>query len=275
MRNSVLKKLIMGFGLVVALVTPVLGQYEPNLANPYYSGQQQASGQGTVATDPKSRARVHTELGAAYYQAGAMAIALEHLRVAISADAKYVEAYSVRGLVHTALKENDKAEEDFRRALGIAPDDPEVNNNYGWFLCETGKERQSIAYFLNALKSPLYETPERAYTNAGRCALKAGDQDGAQSYLLKAVQLSRDGGAMPRFQLALLFYKRNILEESRVYLNEVMKLVNPPTAETLWLGVRLERKLSNRAAESDYASQLRSRYPTSVEYQEFLKGNFE
>ena len=30
MRNSVLKKLIMGFGLVVALVTPVLGQYEPN-----------------------------------------------------------------------------------------------------------------------------------------------------------------------------------------------------------------------------------------------------
>ena len=275
MRVFSLDKLIFVFGLGIAFAVSAQVQYTPDASNPYYSGQQQASGQGTVATDPKTRARVHTELGAAYYQAGAMAIALEHLRVAISADSKYVEAYSVRGLVHTALKEYDKAEEDFRRALGIAPDDPEVNNNYGWFLCETGKERQSIAYFLNALKSPLYETPERAYTNAGRCALKAGDQEGAQNYLLKAVQLSRDGGAVPRFQLATLFYKKNILEESRVYLNEVMKMLNPPTAEALWLGVRLERKLSTRAAESDYAAQLRSRYPTSVEYQEFLKGNFE
>jgi type IV pilus assembly protein PilF len=42
-----------------------------------------------------------------------------------------------------------------------------------------------------------------------------------------------------------------------------------------WLGVRIERKLGNRAAEGGFASQLRSRYPSSMEYQEFLKGNFE
>jgi type IV pilus assembly protein PilF len=84
----------------------------------------------------------------------------------------------------------------------LAPNDPEVNNNYGWYLCDTGRERQSIAYFLNALKSPLYETPERAYTNAGTCALKAGDLDGAQGYLLQGIQLSRDGGMTARFQMA-------------------------------------------------------------------------
>ena len=226
-------------------------------------------------SDPRNRAKVHTELGAMYFQLGNPAVALDELRIALSADANYFSAYSVRGLVHASLKEYGKAEDDFRRALDIAPNDPDVNNNYGWYLCETGKERQSIAYFLNALKSPLYETPDRAYTNAGTCALKVGDLDGAQGYLLKALQLSRDGAMTARLQLANLFYRRGIYEEARVYLNDALKMMEPPTADALWLGLRLERKQGNKAAEGGYASQLRGRYPTSPEYQEFLKGNFE
>ena len=54
-----------------------------------------------------------------------------------------------------------------------------------------------------------------------------------------------------------------------------MKAMDNPSAEALWLGVRLERKLGNKAGEGNYAAQLRSRHPTSLEYQAFLKGNFE
>lgn len=260
------KRLTLGIGLAFCCTLPAMAQqYQFN--NP--GGQEQKN------TDPRNRARVHTELGAMYFQAGNYAVALDELQIALNADSSYYQAYSVRGLVHTALRENDKAESDFRRALDIAPNDPEVNNNYGWYLCETGKERQSIAYFLNALKSPLYETPDRAYTNAGTCALKAGDLEGAQNYLLKAVQLSRDGAMTARLELAKLFYRRGIFEESRIYLNDALKMMEPPSAEALWLGVRLERRLGNRVAEGGFASQLRSRYPSSTEYQEFLKGNFE
>jgi len=236
---------------------------------------QTAGGERAAPSDPRTRARIHTELGGLYLQAGNLAVALDELAIAIDADRGFYQAFSVRGLVYSQLKEYGKADADFRRALDLAPNDPEVNNNYGWYLCETGKERQSIAYFLNALKSPLYETPERAYTNAGSCALKAGDLDAAQTYLLQAVQLSRDGAVVARLQLARLFYRRGILEESRIYLNDALKMMEPPTAEALWLGVRLERRLGNRLAEGSYAAQLRSRYPTSPEYQEFLKGNFE
>lgn len=235
----------------------------------------QSGGERAAPSDPRTRARIHTELGGLYLEAGNLAVALDELAIAIDVDRSFYQAYSVRGLVYSQLKEYGKADADFRRALDLAPNDPEVNNNYGWYLCETGKERQSIAYFLNALKSPLYETPERAYTNAGSCALKAGDLDAAQTYLLQAVQLSRDGAVVARLQLARLFYRRGILEESRIYLNDALKMMEPPTAEALWLGVRLERRLGNRLAEGSYAAQLRSRYPTSPEYQEFLKGNFE
>jgi type IV pilus assembly protein PilF len=225
--------------------------------------------------DPKYRAKIHTELAAAYYQAGNPAVALEEVRIALEADPGHVQAYSVRGLVHAQLKEYAKAEEDFQRALKIAPKNPDVNNNYGWFLCETGQPRQSIQYFLNAVKDPLYETPEVAYANAGRCALKAGDMDGAQEYLLQALRVAKSQVPETRYQLANVFYLRGNLDESKVYLNEAVKTMEPPTPEALWLGIRLERKLGNKAGEGSYASQLRSRYPTSKEYQLFLKGNFE
>lgn len=233
------------------------------------------STQSKPNTEPRHRAKIHTELGALYFQAGSHAVALDELGIALNADSSYFPAYSVRGLVYAALREYGKADADFRRALDLAPNDPEVNNNYGWYLCETGKERQSIAYFLNALKSPLYETPDRAYTNAGTCALKAGDVDGAQGYLLKAIQLSRDGAVQAKFQLASLLYRRGVLEEAKIYLNESLRAMEPPTPEALWLGLRLERKSGNKVAEGGYAAQLRSRYPASSEYQEFLKGNFE
>jgi type IV pilus assembly protein PilF len=249
-------------------------------------GQVQGSGGTTILVpqvnepqakpaDPKYRAKIHTELAAAYYQAGNPAVALEEVRRALEADPDYVQAYSVRGLVHAQLKENAKAEEDFQRALKIAPKNPDINNNYGWFLCETGQPRQSIQYFLNALKDPLYETPEVAYANAGRCALKAGDMDGAQEYLLQALRVAKSQVPETRYQLANVFYLRGNLDESKIFLNEAVKAMEPPTPEALWLGIRLERKLGNKAGEGSYASQLRSRYPTSKEYQLFLKGNFE
>lgn len=237
--------------------------------------ETQTGSRSQTTGEPRNRARIHTELGAMYFQNGHMSAALDELRIALNADSSYVQAYSVRGLVYARLKEYGKADDDFRRALDIAPGDPEVNNNYGWYLCDTGKERQSIAYFLQALKNPLYETPDRAYTNAGTCAMKAGDLDGAQNYLLNALRLSRDGALTARLQLAKLFYLRGIYEEARVYLNEVLKMLDQPTAEVLWLGMRIERKLGNRSTEGAYAAQLRSRYPTSLEYQEFLKGNFQ
>ncbi len=264
--------------LLATMLLSVVG----TMAQAQQSSYEQGNGNTQVntprsgqTTDPTTRAKIHTELASLYFQEGNMAVALEELRIAQSADPRYAPAYSVRGLVHAYLRENDLAEAQFRRALELTPNDAQVNNNYGWFLCQIGKERQSIAYFLNALKSPLYETPDLAYANAGRCAFAAGDLDGAESYLQQAIRLSRDGGFSPRLQLAALQYKRGNLEEARRQVNGVLNSMGQPSAEALWLALRLERKLGNRSAESTMAAQLRNRFPNSREYQEFLKGNFE
>ncbi len=257
----------LGVALFVAL-SPAQAQIPDNTVQP--TGQQQVYG-----ADAKTRAKVHTELASMYFQDGNMAVALEELRIALVADSSYAPAYSVRGLVHAHLREHNLAEEDFRKALSLTPTDSDVNNNYGWFLCQTGKERQSIVYFLNALKNPLYTTPDRAYANAGSCALKAGDFEGAEAYLSQALRLSRDGAWPVRVQMAQLQYRKGALAEAKALVSEALKAMEPATPEALWLALRIERKLGNRAVEGGLASQLRGRYPNSREYQEFLKGNFE
>lgn len=226
-------------------------------------------------TDARSRAKVHTELGAMYFEAASPAVALDEVRVALEADPNYAPAYSLRGLINQFLRETGAAEEDFRKALSLAPNDPEINNNYGWYLCQTGKERQSIRYFLVAVRNPLYSTPDRAYLNAGTCAARYGDVNEAEEYLLRAIQGAKDGAPAAKVQLAGLHLRRGKVVAAQRMVEEGLQLMAPPTPEALWLGIKIQRLAGNRAAEGDYAAVLRRLYPASREYQEFLKGNYE
>jgi type IV pilus assembly protein PilF len=223
--------------------------------------------------DPRNRARVHTELGSAYYERGNMGVALEELRIALTADPNYAPAYNVLGLVHMDLRENTVAQQQFERGLRIAPNDPDLNNNYGWFLCQTGHESQSITYFLAALKNPLYNTPARSYVNAGLCSMKANNDRDAAEYFERALRSSPDN-SQALLNLALIQYKRGQIEAAHTLIGRFNKLVEP-TAESLWLALRIERKLGDKTAENATAVQLRRRFPGSPEYEEMQKGRFE
>lgn len=223
--------------------------------------------------DPRNRARIHTELASAYYERGNLGVALEELRIATGADPGYAQAYNVLGLVHMDLREDDVAKRHFERALALSPNDPDINNNYGWFLCRTGSEEQSITYFLAALKNPLYKTPARSYINAGLCSLGKDDGRDAIGYFERALRLDPDN-PQALISLALLRYKRGQLEIARGLVVRFNKSVEP-TAESLWLALRIERKLGDRAAENSLAVQLRRRFAGSPEYQDYLKGRFE
>jgi type IV pilus assembly protein PilF len=225
------------------------------------------------AGDPRNRARIHTELASAYFERGNMGVALEELRIAIGADPNYAPAYNVLGLVHMDLRENGVAQQHFERGLRLAPNDPDINNNYGWFLCQTGREGQSIAYFLAALKNPLYNTPARSYVNAGLCSMKGNNERDAIDYFERALRSEPDN-PQALLNLALVQYKRGQLEVARGLVGRLNKVIDP-TAESLWLALRIERKLGDKAAENSMATQLRRRFSGSPEYEDLLKGKFE
>jgi type IV pilus assembly protein PilF len=220
----------------------------------------------------QARAKVHTELAALYYERAKLGVALDELRLALKADADYAPAYSVRGLVHMALREDKEAEEDFEHSLQLDSVNSEAHNNYGWFLCQRGRERESVKQFLAALKNPLYTTPEKAYLNAGICSKKAGVLKDAEEFLGKALLLQPD---MPEAQLGMAeidFSKGNFAAAKANFTRFAQGASADLTAENLWLAVRIERKLADKNAEESYALQLRKHFPDARETQLMMQG---
>src|SRR3970040_25586 len=122
------------------------------------SGGGSAGTPQPVASRAQAIAKIHTELASAYYERTQYGVALQEIGVAMQADANYAPAYNVRALLRMALREDEQADADFRRSLQLNGMSSETHNNYGWFLCQRGREKESLRQFQEALKNPLYET---------------------------------------------------------------------------------------------------------------------
>ena len=234
---------------------------------------QSGSFASPVPKDARTRAKAHTDLGALYFQSGNLIVALEELTLAAAIDPEYATAFSTRGLILFHVKEYESAEKDFQRALSLEDRNPDINNNYGWFLCQTGKVKESIPYFERAHRNPMYQTPELAYLNQGACYTKLNELDLADEALRKSLRLMPEN-AQAFFHLANVSYKRGNFDAAKKHLSDAVRLVDPGP-EMLWLNLRVERRLGNQSDERSLAAQLRRKFPDSPEYQELLKGNFE
>jgi len=223
--------------------------------------------------DPRNRAKLHTELASMYYSNGNLGVALEELRVATAADANYAPAYGMYGLVYMQMNDQARADASFERALRLSPNDGDINHNYGWFLCQSGREPESVKYFLQAIRNPLYPTPWRSYSAAGVCTLKLKQFKDAEAFFERALRLEPDEpGSL--VGLGLIRYRQGNIGEARKLVARYNKLVTP-TPESLWLALRIERRLGEQMQEQAFANQLRRRFPESPEYQALQRGQFD
>lgn len=225
------------------------------------------------APNADARARAHTDLGAAYYELGNMAVALEELQIALEARADFAPAHNMLGLVYMELRDPPRAQASFERALRLAPDDPDTNHNYGWFLCQSGREQQSLKFFMDAVRNPLYRTPAKTYTTAGICMNQLKRSDDAMQLLDRALSLD-PAYAPAMLPLARLRMQRGEIEEARTLVRR-FNARGTPTAASLWLALLIERRRGNTQAEESLATQLRRRFPDSKEVQALQRGQFE
>lgn len=229
--------------------------------------------QQTNTGETRSRARIHTELGSAYLDAKRLAPALDEARVAIGIDGSYALAHNLLALVYMELKENGPAEESFQRALQLAPGDPDISNNYGWFLCETGRAAKAMPYLQTALRNPLYGTPIIAMNNAAVCASRQGDDKAAEEYLLRSLRLDPNN-LHGLYLLADLAYRQGRFHEGKLRLAELHRRTEV-TSSSAWLGLRIARKLGDRADEARYVAQIRQKFADSPENELLAQGRFE
>ena len=155
--------------------------------------------------DKHSAARYNAQLGAQYLQMGRLTLANKKLEKALKQDPDSSRVQHSYALLKQKMGEMDAAKLHFKKAVKINSKDPNLLNNYGSHLCQTGSYPEAVKQFNLASQSPFYKTPEFAYTNAGICLRKMRDDTRAERYFRKALSKNTNFGSA-LFQMAKLNY---------------------------------------------------------------------
>jgi len=228
-------------------------------------------------TASEKRAAIRLQLAVGYYQQGKYDIALDEVKQAINADPGYAEAYGVRALIYTAIGQLPLADDNYQHALRLAPNNPELANNYGSFLCQSAnRPAEAMRQFDTALRNPTYQTPVSALVNAGQCSLKTRNFDAAERHLLNALRYNPNLPAT-NTGLARVYYERRDYQRAGFFIHRLTELstLDNLSADALWLALRVQRKMGERSMEASLVAQLRRRFPGSPEYLAYERGAFD
>ena len=216
----------------------------------------------SVDTETKEAADLQVKLGRGYMDRGELEVALDRLQRALKLDPRNVDAYTLMAVLHERIKRPEKAETYYRKAVELAPENGEVNNNLGAFLCGQGKTQDAITWFLKALDDPFYQSPESALANAGVCSIKAGNQAEGESYFRRVLEL-KPTHAVALFELARLSYLANDDLRARAFLQR-LEAVTPAGPIMLDLGQRIETRIGDTEAAKRYGERLHTQFPDYV-----------
>jgi type IV pilus assembly protein PilF len=221
-------------------------------------------------TDVQKRAKIRLELAVGYLEQGQTNIALDEVKLAIAADPRSADAFSLRGLIYMKLNDFSLARDSFNRGILINPRDGNILHNLGWLACQESRFTEAVIHFDRALAISSYPSPAKTYLTKGICL---GDARQAESNFLRAFDLDASN-PIATFNLANLLYKRNDLVRAQFYIRRLNNN-DYANAESLWLAAKIERKMGNSQSVIQLAERLKKQFPTSREFGFFERGAFD
>ena len=213
--------------------------------------------------DAKKASAANSELGVAYLSRGKYETAMNKLKKAIAYDDDNADAHHYIADLYRRLEQNELADKHFKRALDLDEENSSLKNNYGIFLCSTGEYEKGLKLFTTVLADPLYSDKGKAYENMGICALKQGNVQHAETHFMTALKFNANLPAALLSLAQITFDKKNI-NLAELYLNRHNK-ISQESAQSLWLGVLIERKKGRGGRSGTYALKLKRNFPDSKE----------
>jgi type IV pilus assembly protein PilF len=223
--------------------------------------------------EARKRARIRMELAVGYFEQGQTNVALDELKQVIASDPGFQDAYNLRGLIYMRLNDNRQAEDSFRRAVSLNPRDSNVQHNYGWLLCQQGRYDESQRSFDVAMSNAVYTGRAKTLMAQGLCQARAGRTADAERSLARSYELDA-GNPIVGYNLAGLLYRRGDYVRAQFYIRRLnnTELAN---SETLWLGIKVERRLNDDVAMNQLAEQLKKRFGQSREAAAYERRAFD
>ena len=213
-----------------------------------------------------SPANVFIGLAAGYLQRGELEAAYEYAVKALKADASNPNSYNVMAVIQQQVGQRGLAAQNYRKALAISPNDPNINNTYASFLCEQGDFDNSVLHFKRSINYPLYKQKWIPMTNIGICALRVDRLDIAEEYLRKALQLNRNFRNALYNMIDLSVRTENFMS-ARAFIQRYLE-VGQHDAKTLYWGIKTEQQLGDKNKQDSYKLLLRARFPDSDQAKE-------
>lgn len=207
----------------------------------------------------------NADLGIRYLQKGRLQLANEKLLKALEQNPNSAQSNHYYAILQQRLGNNEKAGRYFDKAIKLNPKDPEIRNNYGSFLCDTGRPQVAVEQFMTAVKDPLYSTPEYAFTNAGICLRKSRNDARAEQYFREALK-KKSAFPSALFEMAKLYYDRKNYPRAQGFMLRY-ESVGQSTPEALQLCYLINQKVGDAAKASSCKSTLIRLFPESSEAQ--------
>ena len=211
--------------------------------------------------DHEEAAKTRVSLGLTYLQNNNYTQAKKNLDKALefnprSADVQFAMAY-----YYQLVGDNLRAEEYYKTAIDIAPDNGDIANSYGAFKCQNGEYEQAKIYFFNAINNRLYANAAQTYENLALCAQSQGRLDEAIGYFQDALKHQPARGKS-LFLLSELYMvsEQWALAESTLRKYERVAKVTP---DSLWLAYEIAKGKGDLETANGYGEMMMSLYPES------------
>ncbi|MEO7773439.1 MAG: type IV pilus biogenesis/stability protein PilW [Steroidobacteraceae bacterium] len=220
-----------------------------------------SNGSGGARND-KDAAQANMQLGVAYMQQNNLPVAKEKLERAAKQAPRNADVHSALAYLYERLNQPKQAENEYRTALRLAPDNSEVSNNFAVFLCRNGHTEEALKRFEAASQDRLYRTPWAALTNAGVCLRGVKRFDEARASFERALRM-RPNHAEAAYQLADLQLNQQQPDAASKTIDNFLTMAASP--DLLLLGVRVANARGDRVQRESYARRLRRDYPNSAQ----------
>ncbi len=227
---------------------------------------------GTRKADPAAGARDRVALAAEHLRNGDNERAQVQLKRALDMDSRSPEAHNLMGVLLERDGDKRGADRSYRRAIKLRPEFAQAHNNYAIFLFRNERYKEALKQFEAAANDLGYDLRAQAFEGMGRSALKLGDKETASRAFVRALRIE---SSLPisTLELSELQFGQGSLDASRSTYQRYLKLTEnqPQSAQSLWLGIRLERHFGGKNALASYELALKRLYPNSPEYKLYME----
>lgn len=219
--------------------------------------------------DMEESARLNLDLGINYLRQNKLQDALDKLEKSVEAKPANPDAYQVMAYVYERLQDPVRAEQAYRKAVKVGPENQTALNALGVYLCrQTTNVNEPLRYFDRALALPQYQNRHEIFINAGRCAMKQ-DLPRAEQYLRRGLSLKPDFDQGLYLMADVAFRQENYLQ-ARAFIERRLAAA-PAQPDALWLAERIETALGDGVAAQTYRARLLNDFPASREAQQALE----